>query len=252
MNEYIVREIDVKIARDMVKKYHYSKKVVNNSYVHLGVFKQSDFFEDELVGVLQFGYSMNHLPTGKKTSSTHYQKGEFVELNRMVMADSEPRNSESMAISKCMKYLKKNYPDIAWVISFSDGKENNVGYIYQATNWLYLGFFNTVSFFDCDGKYIHKISLWNRYKEKSESTKTMIVLMCESGDFKNIKLIQCKQHLYVLPLKKGVKFNYEKRAYPKLETETPILNEKVLMADGVVVKTPQWAKKHEKLDGETN
>lgn len=33
-----MKEIDVKTARDLVRRYHYSGKVVPNSYLHLGVF----------------------------------------------------------------------------------------------------------------------------------------------------------------------------------------------------------------------
>ena len=35
---YYVEQIDAKSARDIVKKYHYSGKVVSNSKIHLGVF----------------------------------------------------------------------------------------------------------------------------------------------------------------------------------------------------------------------
>ena len=56
---YVCREIPAKVARDIVKKYHYSHKVVPNSNLHLGIFdKQSN----ELVGALQFGPPMNLSP----------------------------------------------------------------------------------------------------------------------------------------------------------------------------------------------
>ena len=57
---YTVKEIDAKTANNMVKKYHYSGKVVSNSCLHLGLFDENN----TLVGVLQYGYPMN----GKKTS----------------------------------------------------------------------------------------------------------------------------------------------------------------------------------------
>lgn len=119
-SKYTIREINSKIARDIVKKYHYSGKVVANSKLHLGV-----FLGDNLVGCLQFGPPMN----GFKTSSKICDDPRMYELNRMVMDNNQPRNSESMAISACIKYLKK-FTDCAWLLSFSDGKENNVGYIY--------------------------------------------------------------------------------------------------------------------------
>ena len=37
-----MQEIDAKIARELVKKYHYSGKVVPNSKLHLGVFNKKN------------------------------------------------------------------------------------------------------------------------------------------------------------------------------------------------------------------
>ena len=39
---YYVDEVDAKVARELVKKYHYSKKVVPNSKLHLGIFFKRD------------------------------------------------------------------------------------------------------------------------------------------------------------------------------------------------------------------
>jgi hypothetical protein len=55
---------------------------------------------------------------------------EYMELNRFAMADSEERNSESMAISLGLKWIKKNRPDIKLIVSYSGRVEGNYGYIY--------------------------------------------------------------------------------------------------------------------------
>jgi len=49
---YYVKEINSKEGREIVKKYHYSKKVVPNSKLHLGIF---DNVTNKLVGCLQYG-----------------------------------------------------------------------------------------------------------------------------------------------------------------------------------------------------
>ena len=106
---YSVKEISAKTARDYVKKYHYSKKVVANSKIHLGCFNE----QGDLCGVLQYGPPMN----GAKTSDKILKNGKMLELNRMVMRDEEPRNSESMAIAACNKWLKRN-TDLDYILSF--------------------------------------------------------------------------------------------------------------------------------------
>ena len=39
---YTVKEIDAKTANNMVKRYHYSGKVVSNSCLHLGLFDENN------------------------------------------------------------------------------------------------------------------------------------------------------------------------------------------------------------------
>ena len=49
-----VREIERDKANAIIIKNHYSHKVYNASYIHLGV-----FVDNNLVGVLQYGSAMN-------------------------------------------------------------------------------------------------------------------------------------------------------------------------------------------------
>ena len=52
-------------AREVIVERHYSHRVVNNSYVHLGVYHQGGF-----QGVLQFGYALNPHRAGKVVEGT--------------------------------------------------------------------------------------------------------------------------------------------------------------------------------------
>lgn len=213
--KYAVKEIASKLAKEMVKKYHYSGKIIHNSLINLGVFK-----DDELVGCLQYGYPLNH----KKTSDKIHKDYKMMELNRMVMIDSEPRNSESQAIAVCHKWLREN-TDLDYILSFSDGKEGNVGYIYQATNWTYIGYLLSDSFFELDGNILHSITAWHRYKEKHplKETHTTKEILCKT--FNNVKRITSKQYIYLFPLKKRVKFPFEAKPYPKKDKEIKIISE---------------------------
>ena len=57
-----------------------------------------------------------------------------LELNRLVLRNNK-KNEASILVSKSLKLLPK--PSI--VISYADTSQNHVGYIYQATNFIYLG-----------------------------------------------------------------------------------------------------------------
>lgn len=229
-SNYIVKEIAAKDARDIVKQYHYSKKVVANSKIHLGVFDT----KGKLVGCLQFGPPMNKNSTPMKIS----ESSRMLELNRMVLDDDQPRNSESQAISLCLKYLQKYNKDIDWLLSFSDGKQGNVGYIYQATNWEYIGYLLSDSFYDLDGTIMHNVSVWHKYKEKhpNRDIKTTNEILYDNYD--NVSVITSKQHIYLFKLNKKCKFKHATVPYPKKDQEVNIIRRKYYKKDGIVVCPP--------------
>lgn len=125
--EIIVKPIDKPTADKIVKKYHYSGKVVQNSNLNFGV-----YYKGLLLGAMQFGSPTDKrkmLPLVKETLWN-----ETIELNRMAFSDALPRFAESRAISLAFKWIKKN-SEIKWCISFADGTQCGHGTIYQASNF---------------------------------------------------------------------------------------------------------------------
>ena len=53
----------------------------------------------------------------------------------MAFADWLPKNGESRCIAVAMRYIKKNYPNIQWVVSFADGTQCGDGTIYRASGF---------------------------------------------------------------------------------------------------------------------
>ena len=96
-----IKPIDARSSVAIVSKYHYSGKCTQNSQIHFGV-----FLNDKLEGALQFGPSID-----KRRMSSNLGVGfnEFLELNRMALSDRCPKNSESRALSICIKIIKKKY-----------------------------------------------------------------------------------------------------------------------------------------------
>ena len=60
---------------------------------------------------------------------------EMLELNRMAFDDYLPKNSESRCISVCIRLIKKNAPQIKWILSYSDATQCGDGTIYRASGF---------------------------------------------------------------------------------------------------------------------
>lgn len=151
--EIIVKVIPPAIANDFIKKHHYSGKVVQNSALHFGA-----FLGGKLHGVLSYGPSMDKSKIMGLVRDTGWN--EFIELNRMAFDDLLPRNSESYCIAKTLRMIKKNAPQIKWVISFADGCSCGDGTIYRASNFVLTGIKENKNL--CilpNGEKIHKMTL---------------------------------------------------------------------------------------------
>ena len=128
----IVKPIAAADARRLIKALHYSGKCVNNSQVHLGV-----FLDGRCGGAMQFGPSLDKGKMVGLVAGTKWN--EFLELNRLAFADWLPRNGESRAIGYAMRWLKKTYPWLQWVVSFADGTQCGDGTIYRASGFALTG-----------------------------------------------------------------------------------------------------------------
>ncbi|MBF0310539.1 MAG: hypothetical protein HQL56_13520 [Magnetococcales bacterium] len=149
--EFYVAQVPRVVAVEMIRTHHYSRRVVNNSYVHLGV-----WVAGQLLGVLQYGYALNPARADKVVAGTD-SRG-YLELNRMWLDDAAPRNSESRAISYSFRYIRKVMPQVKWVQSFADERCGRWGVVYQAANFLYVGSHKTV-FWELDGETYHDMLL---------------------------------------------------------------------------------------------
>lgn len=85
---------------------------------------------------------------------------EFLELNRMALADWLPPMGESRSIAVCMRLIKKSYPQIKWVVSFSDATQCGDGTIYRASGFVLTGIVESANLIRRgDGVVIHKMTL---------------------------------------------------------------------------------------------
>lgn len=169
--EVIVKVIPEKYATPFVKAHHYSGKVVQNSQLHFGC-----FLDGRLHGVMSFGPSMDKrkvLPLVETSNRGEREKwNEVLELNRMAFDEYLPPNSESRCLSVAFRLIRKNAPQVKWIISFSDATASGDGTIYRAS-----GFYltqikeNKTILVMPDGERITLLNFTNGYTEKEKFCK---------------------------------------------------------------------------------
>lgn len=153
--DIVLRPISSREANALVKRVHYSGKVVQNSQLHIGV-----FYHGKLEGAMQFGPSLDKRKIQGLVTGTGWH--EFTELNRMAFSDVLPRNSESRAIAIAMRILRKHAPQLKWVISFADATQCGDGTIYRASGFVLTGLKSNGQILDWNGRLVAKKTLDNK------------------------------------------------------------------------------------------
>jgi len=172
---------------------HYAKRIPQIMYA-FGLYEEST-----LVGVVTYGIpaspSLCMGICGKEWSD------KVLELNRLCLQDNT-KNQSSFLVSNSIKLLPK--PTI--VVSYADQAQGHVGYVYQATNFLYTG--STKERTDMGGR-DGKHSRHN--KDPSirvfRSSKNRYVYF--HGDKKQKKLMRNLLKYEVLPYPKGDTKKYD-------------------------------------------
>jgi hypothetical protein len=122
---YQVRPITRADCKYLLLNHHYAKRVPSISFAY-GL-----FFESELIGVITFGSpASRHLQIGVCPTAPD----KVIELNRLCVLDSAPRNTASWFISRALKLL----PSFI-VVSYADTTAGHKGYVYRSANFNYAG-----------------------------------------------------------------------------------------------------------------
>jgi hypothetical protein len=121
-----VRPIKSSETHSWLLNRHYAKRLPSISYA-FGLFD-----EGSLVGVCTYGSPPSPSLCVGVCGKEHRDK--VLELNRLII-DTPTPNSASVLVSHSLKMLPK--PSI--VVSYADTGQGHIGYIYQATNFLYTG-----------------------------------------------------------------------------------------------------------------
>lgn len=138
---YYIEKIDKNIANKMVENFHYLHRKPQNKY-SFGLFEKNT---NELVGCIIYG----------TPASRSLQKGicgeeyanEVIELVRLWIDDKVGRNAESFLIGNTIKMIPNRI-----IVSYAEHGVGHVGYVYQATNWIYTGMSEKRTDVQIDGK----------------------------------------------------------------------------------------------------
>ncbi len=120
-----VKLVDKATASALVRRYHYLHREPPISYA-IGLWD-----EGVIKGVATFG-----TPASRQlqVSVCSKQPELVVELNRLLVADSMERNTETWFLSRALDLL----PPLI-VISYADTAQGHMGYVYRAANFYYAG-----------------------------------------------------------------------------------------------------------------
>lgn len=61
--------------------------------------------------------------------------GETWELSRLYLVDEVPKNAETWLLSKSVKIVRRERPDVEFLLSYADPSVGHAGTVYRASNW---------------------------------------------------------------------------------------------------------------------
>ena len=160
LKNYSIRQISYQDAMSVIVREHYLHRKAPCS-IAFGLFLlgEDGFLSDTLKGVICYGTpSSSSLRMG--IAGIENAKN-VIELSRLWVCDSVPKNGESFLIGQTLKKCGKEI-----VVSFADTEQGHLGIVYQATNWIYTGLSAKRTNWTIEGVDKHSQTLGDKYTSK--------------------------------------------------------------------------------------
>ena len=142
------------MASELLVREHYQHSFPGATHLCLGV-----FCEKRLLGALTLGAG----PANAYALVEGAKPQDCLALTRLWLSDALPPNSESRVLGVVLRALRAS-TSVKFLISYADPAQGHLGYIYQATNWLYTGLSQGTPLYDIgDGKHYHSRTLSQIY-----------------------------------------------------------------------------------------
>ena len=197
-DNFNVYSIPTKQAKPWILKKHYAGRMPSVSYA-FGLYDK----ENNIKGICTFGKTPNYM------EDKRWEPYECYELNRFITEDDLPYNTASYFISQCIKKM----PTPLVLLSYADLDKGHHGYIYQASNWIYVGKWaknSSEKYKLKNGKIVHR-----RHKDKLNKEDIEEIIYPEKGKAKYYYFHGNKRDKKkMLKILKNDK-DLEKKPYPK-------------------------------------
>jgi len=172
-----VDPVPVSDVRMFIEDNHYSRSINGCKITQCYAL----YDDNVLVGAALFG----ELSTTAWKRYGEHEK-DVIELRRLVTLDSCPKNTESWFISKMLKHLKNRF-DYSVCISYADPYYGHVGFIYQASNWSFLGRTNKDTLLITpDGRSYHSRALRTKYKGEYKPFVKRLRALHDAGELTEV------------------------------------------------------------------
>jgi hypothetical protein len=184
---------------DMIINYHYLHRKAACSY-SFGLLEKET---DRMIGVVIYGMPASHNVC--RGICGEEESNNVIELTRLWIEDSTPKNVESFLVGNTIKKINKEI-----IISYSEIEQGHVGTVYQATNFIYTGLTEKrTNRIKIDGSNENKHNRHAAYDKK---------------DTKLVDRPRKHRYIYLNCQKKRKnelikKLRYEVKAYPKKELD---------------------------------
>lgn len=159
--------------KDFIETYHYSKSI--NGLMSSYCFKLE--YNNELKGAMLYG-KLGMANVWKKYSNN---PNNLLELRRLCLVDNTPKNAESYFIGRSLRWLKQN-TNIKKIVSYADPNYGHQGIIYQATNFIKLGYTSPGKVIIWNNKKYHDKAIRTKYKGKLKPFAEKLSLALERGE----------------------------------------------------------------------
>lgn len=198
-NRITVLPISNTVANDIAVKFHYLHRArTGGRQLSYGV-----FFDGILKGILVYADPTFH---SKHGLIPPLRADEVIELARMWLDDDCPKHSETCALGKTLRELRRDWYQkysrgIKAVISFSDLEYGYEGTIYKGANFRNCGFARSARFADAGMKYSRTDEGWGagHYSAKQEKQSAP-----RTGDTKRLFLYVWDKELDKILLREDV------------------------------------------------
>jgi len=194
---------------EWLKRKHYLKRIPPISFA-FGLFDDND-----LIGVITYGVPVSS-SLRRGICGDKYRR-DVLELNRLCL-ENNGKNQASYLISQSLKLLPK--PKI--VVSYADTAQKHVGYVYQATNFIYTGLSAKRTNWQVRGKeHFHSQHITDEFRGQPNRSKLLREKYAD--DFYTIDRSRKHRYVYFCGNKKQKRqmkdsLNYSIEPYPKGES----------------------------------